>query len=192
MVSEPRCEVAARQGPDKDGGGGGGEAAVAHGGHLHRNRRVPLEADYHRTETLPGRCHLLQRLQKVFSRAEPTSSAGKRWRIETSRCIDTRSCFPLASVSLFKLGVQFPTAEREDIKRESKTEAALSVEKERKPLIFPPHFAINLVGKRPAADAQTADDVICNHGPLVSGRELLPLSTRGRATAAALSIQPRD
>lgn len=139
MVSEPRCEVAARQGPDKDGGGGG-EAAVAHGGHRHRNRCVPLEADYHRTETLPGRCHLLQRLQKVFSSAEPTTSAGKRWRIETIRCIDTRSFFPLASVSLFKLGFQFPTAEREDIKRESKTEAALSVEKERKPLIFSPPF----------------------------------------------------
>lgn len=62
---------------------------------------------------------------------------------------------------------------------------ALSAEKERKPLIFPPlRFAINLVEKRPAADAQTADDVICNHGPRVSGRELLLLSTRGGAAAA--------
>lgn len=44
--------------------------------------------------------------------------------------------------------------------------------------------------ERPAADAQTADDVICNHGPLVSGRESLLLSTRGGAAAAGPSIQP--
>lgn len=135
LVAEPRCQVAACQGRDKDGGG---ETAVAHGGHLHRNWCVPLKADYHRTETLPGRCHLLQRLQKGFlSKAEPITSTGKRWQIEPSRCIDTRDFFPLASVSLFKLGFQFPTAEREDIKLENKTEVAL-VEKERKPLIFPP------------------------------------------------------
>lgn len=114
-----------------------------------------------------------------FSEATPVTSTRKKWQIETSRGIDTRHFFALASVSLFKLSFQFPAAERENIKLENKTEVALSVEKERKPLIFSPHFAINLVEKRPAADAQTADDVICNHGPLVSGRELLPLSTRG-------------
>lgn len=183
LVSEARCEVAECQGCDKDGGG----ETAAHRGHLHKNRCVPLKADYHQTETLPGNCHLLQSLQKVFSKAKLITSTGKRWQIETSRCIDTKEFFLLASVSLFKPAFQFPTAEQEDIKLEKQTEVALSVENERKPLIFPPHFAINLLEKRPTADAQTADDVICNHGPPVSGGELLRLSTRGRATAA-LSI----
>lgn len=111
-----------------------GRLLLLAGGHLPRNRCVPLKADYHRIETLAGRCHLLQK--GFFSKAEPITSTGKRWQIETSRCIDTRDIFPLASVSLFKLRFQFPTAEREDIKLENKTEVALSMEKERKPLIF--------------------------------------------------------
>lgn len=72
---------------------------------------------------------------------------------------------------------------------------------ERKPLIPPPpHFAINLAGRRAAADAQTADDVIYNHGPLVSGQNCCR-SQHATATLCGemsngggviISISPRD
>lgn len=99
---------------------------------------------------------------KVFARGRTSNlDGGKGGRLELT-------FGPFASVGLFTLPISHSGA-RGRIKPENKTEVALSVEKERKPLIPPPpHFAINLAGKRAAADAQTADDVICNHGPLVS------------------------
>lgn len=70
------------------------------------------------------------------------------------------------------------------------TELALS--DERKPLIFPP-FHHQSGGEEVAVGAQTADDVICNRGPPVSGEgELLRLSTRGKVTTTVFSIQPQD
>lgn len=165
-------------------GGGGGEPVR------------PLDS-YHRTETLPGRCHLPQRLQKgffFFSKAAAFTSTGKRWRTETGRRTDTRDFFPLASVSLFKPGFSIShSGAREHQTRKQDRGGSFCGEGE-EAIDFPPspRFAINLVEKRPAADAQTADDVICNHGPLVSGGESLLLSTRGGAAAAGPSIQPPD
>lgn len=53
-----------------------------------------------------------------------------------------------------------------NIKLPNMTELAPSVE--RKPLIFPP-FHHQSGGEEVAVGAQTADDVICNRGPPVSG-----------------------
>lgn len=72
-----------------------------------------------------------------------------------------------------------------NIKLPNMTELALS--DERKPLIFPP-FHHQSGGEEVAVGAQTADDVICNHGPPVSRENCsdyskwLPLSSAFAAT----------
>lgn len=131
----------------------------------------------------------------VFSKAAAFTSTGQRWRTETGRRIDTRDFFQLASVSLFKPGFSISHSGGRGHQTRKQDRGGSFCGEGEEAIDFPPHhprFAINLVEKRPAADAQTADDVICNHGPLVSGRESLLLSTRGRAAAAGPSIQPPD